>query len=128
MNDTLLRLALLIIGAITVVSGLGQLLAPGFVLSIIGGDTAPAAAQGFATVGMFMVVTGAMLMQDMWRRSGEPTVPLWIGVQKVAAAALVGLGVSRGLFAPLALVVAGFDLVSGVLAFVFVARLRPRNG
>ena len=124
MNDTLLRLALLIIGAITVVSGLAQLLAPGFVLTIIGGDTAPAAAQGFATVGMFMVVTGAMLVQDLWRRSGEPTVPLWIGVQKVAAAALVALGVSRGLFAPLALAVAGFDLVSGILAFVFVARLR----
>ena len=124
MNDTLLRLALLIIGAITVVSGLAQLLAPGFVLTIIGGDTAPAAAQGFATVGMFMVVTGAMLVQDLWRRSGEPTVPLWIGVQKVAAAALVALGVLRGLFAPLALAVAGFDLVSGILAFVFVARLR----
>ena len=124
MNDTFLRLALLIIGAITVASGLGQLLAPGFVLTIIGGDTAPAAAQGFATVGMFMVVTGAMLMQDLWRRSGQPTVPFWIGVQKVAAAALVSLGVSRGLFAPLALGVAAFDLVSGVLAFVFVARIR----
>ena len=124
MNDSLLRLALLLIGAITVVSGLAQLLVPGFVLAIIGGDTAPAATQGFATVGMFMVVTGAMLVQDLWRRSGEPTVPLWIGVQKVAAAALVGLGVSRGLFAPLALGVAAFDLLSGVLAFVFVARLK----
>ena len=124
MNDSLLRLALLLIGAITVVSGLAQLLAPGFVLAIIGGDTAPAATQGFATVGMFMVVTGAMLVQDLWRRSGEPTVPLWIGVQKVAAAALVGLGVSRGLFAPLALGVAAFDLLSGVLAFLFVARLK----
>ena len=124
MNDSLLRLALLLIGAITVVSGLAQLLAPGFVLAVIGGDTAPAATQGFATVGMFMVVTGAMLVQDLWRRSGEPTVPLWIGVQKVAAAALVGLGVMRDLFAPLALGVAAFDLVSGVLAFVFVARLK----
>lgn len=124
MNDSLLRLALLLIGAITVVSGLAQLLAPGFVLAVIGGDTAPAAAQGFATVGMFMVVTGAMLVQDLWRRSGEPTVPFWIGVQKVAAAALVGLGVMRGLFAPLALGVAAFDLLSGVLAFVFVARIR----
>ena len=124
MNDSLLRLALLLIGAITVASGLAQLLAPGFVLSVIGGDTAPAAAQGFATVGMFMVVTGAMLVQDLWRRSGEPTVPFWIGVQKVAAAALVGLGVMRGLFAPLALGVAAFDLLSGVLAFVFVARLK----
>ena len=124
MNDSLLRLALLLIGAITVASGLAQLLAPGFVLSVIGGDTAPAAAQGFATVGMFMVVTGAMLVQDLWRRSGEPTVPLWIGVQKVAAAALVGLGVMRGLFAPLALGVAAFDLLSGVLAFVFVARIK----
>ena len=124
MNDSLLRLALLAIGIVTVISGLGQLFAPEMVLTLIGGDTAPAAAQGFATVGMFMVVTGAMLVQDLWRRSGEPTVPFWIGVQKVAAAALVGLGVMRGLFAPLALGVAAFDLVSGVLAFVFVAMLK----
>ena len=124
MNDTLLRLALLAIGIVTVISGLGQLFAPELVLTLIGGDTAPAAAQGFATVGMFMAVTGAMLCQHLWRRSTEPTVPLWIGVQKVAAAALVGLGVMRGLFAPLALGVAAFDLVSGVLAFVFVARLK----
>ena len=124
MNDSLLRLALLAIGIVTVISGLGQLFAPEMVLTLIGGDTAPAAAQGFATVGMFMVVTGAMLVQDLWRRSGEPTVPFWIGVQKVAAAALVGLGVMRGLFAPLALGVAAFDLLSGVLAFVFVARIR----
>jgi hypothetical protein len=124
MNDTLLRLALLVIGIVTVISGLGQLLAPGMVLTVIGGDTAPAVRQGFATVGMFMVVTGAMLCQHIWRRSAEPTVPFWIGVQKVAAAALVGLGVGRGLFAPLALGVAVFDLVSGLLVFVFVARNR----
>lgn len=124
MNDTFIRFALLAIGIITVMSGLGQLLAPGMVLSLIGGDTAPAATQGFATVGMFMMVTGAMLCQHLWRRSAEPTVPFWIGVQKVAAAALVGLGVSRGLFGPIALGVAAFDLVSGLLAFVFVGRIR----
>ena len=128
MNDTLLRLALLAIGIVTVISGLGQLFAPELVLTLIGGSTAPAAAQGFATVGMFMAVTGAMFCQHLWRRSSDTVIPFWIGVQKAAAAILVGLGVSRGLFAPLALAVAGFDLLSGVLAFVFVARLGRRNG
>ena len=128
MNDSLLRLILLVIAAITVVSGLGQLLMPELVLTLIGGDTAPATAQGFATVGMFMAVTGAMFCQHLWRRSSDTVIPFWIGMQKTAAAILVGLGVSRGLFAPLALAVAGFDLLSGVLAFVFVARLRRRNG
>lgn len=128
MNDSLLRLILLVIAAITVGSGLGQLLMPELVLTQIGGSTAPATAQGFATVGMFMAVTGAMFCQHLWRRSTDTVIPFWIGVQKAAAAILVGLGVSRGLFAPLALAVAGFDLLSGVLAFVFVARLRHRNG
>lgn len=128
MNDSLLRLILLVIAAITVGSGLGQLLMPELVLTLIGGSTAPATAQGFATVGMFMAVTGSMFSQHLWRRSTDTVVPFWIGVQKAAAAILVGLGVSRGLFAPLALAVAGFDLFSGVLAFVFVARLRQRNG
>ena len=128
MNDSLLRLILLVIAAITVVSGLGQLLMPELVLTLIGGSTAPATAQGFATVGMFMAVTGAMFCQHLWHRSTDTVIPFWIGVQKTAAAILVGLGVSRGLFAPLALAVAGFDLLSGVLAFVFVARLGRRNG
>ena len=77
----------------------------------------------FATVGMFMVITGAMFLQSLLARSTERAIPLWIGVQKVLAAALVGWGVSRAVFGPLALGVAGFDLASGLLAFLFYSRI-----
>lgn len=122
MNDALLRLALIAISAITIISGAAQLAAPKFVLDMIAADQSAAAQHHFATVGMFMVVTGAMLFQTLVRRSPDPTVPLWIGVQKLAAAALVGWGYSKGLFPPVALGVAGFDLISGVLAWIYLSR------
>lgn len=122
MNDAALRLALIAIAAITVVSGLTQLVAPGFVLAMLGSETGPAPEHLFATVGMFMAITGAMFLQTLWRRSTEGAVPLWIGVQKFAAFLLVGWGVAKGLFAPFALGVAGFDLVSALLIWLYLRR------
>ena len=123
MNDALIRLLLIVIAAATVVSGLTQMVAPAFVLGMIGGDTGDAAQHLFRTVGMFMAITGAMFLQSLLRWSKEPAIPLWIGVQKLAAAVLVGWGVASGLFGSLALGVAAFDLFSGVLAWLFLARL-----
>ena len=126
MNDALLRLALLMIAGVTIASGLAQIVAPAFVLGVIDADTGAASRHLFATVGMFMVITGAMFAQALLTRSNERAVPLWIGIQKLAAAALVGWGWMKGLFGVLALGVAAFDLATGVLALLFLARLRPR--
>lgn len=123
MNDALIRLLLILIAAVTVLSGLTQMVVPARVLDFIGADTAPASQHLFATVGMFMVITGAMFLQALWRRSMETAIPLWIGVQKLAAAALVGWGYSKGLFGLLALGVAAFDLFSGLLALLFLYRI-----
>jgi len=123
MNDAVIRLLLLVVAALTVVSGLTQMVAPGFVLGIIDGDASAASQHLFRTVGMFMAITGAMFVQSLLRNSAESAVPLWIGVQKLAAALLVCWAVARGLFGPLALGVAAFDLASGLLAWLFVARL-----
>jgi hypothetical protein len=123
MNDAVIRLLLIIISVSTVVSGLTQMVAPGFVLDLIGGDTGAAAQHLFRTVGMFMFITGAMFLQSLLRWSMEPAIPLWIGAQKVAAAGLVAWGVQQGLFGPLAYAVAGFDLFTGLLAWLFLARL-----
>jgi hypothetical protein len=122
MNDALLRLALIVIAAITVVSGVTQMVAPAFVLQMIGADPAPVAAHLFRTVGMFMAITGAMFLQILLSQSEEAAVPLWIAVQKYAAAGLVGWGVVVGLFGTLALGVAGFDLFSAILTSIFLAR------
>ncbi|KSV76041.1 hypothetical protein N185_16465 [Sinorhizobium sp. GW3] len=124
MNDALLRLILLIIAAITLLSGLTQLFAGKLVLSIISADANPAAVHMFMTVGMFMVITGAMFLQSLWSRSEEPAIPLWIAVQKFSAAILVTMGWMKGGFLALALGVAVFDALTGVLALIFWGRLR----
>lgn len=125
MNDALLRLGLILIATITVLSGLTQLIAPAFVLDIIAERSTPPAAHLFATVGMFMLITGAMFLQSLVFRSNEPSIPFWIGIQKITAAMLVSLGVVKGLFVPIALGVALLDALSGLLAFLFWKRL-PR--
>src|SRR5664279_964071 len=86
MSDAWLRLLLILIAATTVVSGAAQLFAPDFVLSFIAKEKSPLTLQFFATVGMFMLITGAMFLQGLLKRSSETAIPLWIGVQKAAAA------------------------------------------
>jgi hypothetical protein len=125
MNDALLRLALILIAAITVLSGLGQMVMGGTILPIIAASATPAEVHLFGTIGMFMVITGAMFLQSLLARSTETSIPLWIGVQKVAAAVLVTIAVAKGYFLWLALGVAAFDAFSGALAFIFWRRM-PR--
>jgi hypothetical protein len=124
MSDAWLRLLLILIAATTVISGAVQLLAPDFVLSIIATEKSPLTLQFFATVGMFMLITGAMFLQSLLKRSSETAIPLWIGVQKAAAAGLVAWAIMRGLLLPIAYVVAGFDAITAVLTFIFWHRLR----
>jgi hypothetical protein len=125
MNDALIRLLLIIIAAITVVSGLAQLLAPAAVLGFVARDTEALSAHLFATVGMFMAITGGMFLQSLLSRSKEPSIPFWIAVQKAAAAVLVGWAIYRGLFVWLAAGVAAFDAATALITFLFWSRL-PR--
>jgi hypothetical protein len=125
MNDALIRLVLILIAVVTVLTGAAQLLAPSWVLAFVAPAPNALGAHFFATVGMFMVITGAMFLQSLLTRSAERAIPFWIGVQKGAASVLVTLAIMRGLLAPIAYAVAAFDLISGVVAFIFWHRL-PR--
>jgi hypothetical protein len=121
---------LLVISALTVASGLGQLVRPDLVLRLIGGETTPGALHSFGIVGMFMVLFGGMLLHALLTAGNNAVPVLWAGLQKLGAAGAVGLGVARGLFAPIALGVAAFDLLSGILILVYrhrtrTARVRP---
>jgi hypothetical protein len=118
----LLRVVLVAIAWATAASGLVQLVSPGFVLTLVGGDQAPPSRHFFGIVGMFMVLFGGALAQGLRARPADRIVLLWAGLQKLGASAAVGLGVGRGLFAPIALAVAGFDLLSGILIFVYRAK------
>ena len=123
MSDQLLRNLLVAIAAITVITGLTQLVAPNWVLGFIAHDISPLGAHFFATVGMFMIITGAMFLQSLRAHSKEAVIPFWIGVQKAAACVLVAWAVLRGLLAPLAYAVAAFDGATAVLTFAFWRRL-----
>src|SRR5436305_11121032 len=120
MNDALLRLLLILIALTTVASGAVQWIAPSFVLGLISSQDGALSAHLFATVGMFILITGGLFLQSLVTRSAERAIPFWIGIQKAAAAALVGWGIIRGLFTPLALGVAAFDAATAVLTFIFL--------
>lgn len=123
-NASALRFLLICIAAITVLTGLVQLAAPDWSLAFISADPSPLGAHFFRTVGMFMVITGAMFFQSLLARSTDGIVPFWIGVQKLAAALLVGWATLRGLMFVIALGVAAFDAITAILTFQYWRRLR----
>jgi len=112
------------IAGITVVSGLVQMLDPRLVLGLIGGEATATSAHFFGTVGMFMLLFGGALLNEVLGPSRQPVVALWAGLQKVGAVAAVCLGVARGFFSPVALLVASFDVISALLIFWYWTRIR----
>jgi hypothetical protein len=118
------KLALLAISAITMLSGASQLIAPGVVLHVVGGEATPTTLHFFAIIGMFMLLFGGLMWQALRAPTPQPIPLFWAASQKIGAALAVGLGVSHGLFGPVALTVASFDLFSGLLAFWYWNRVR----
>ena len=115
-----LYLLLVLISAATLVSGLVQIFAPGFILGLIAAEITPSTMQGFGTIGMFMALFGGMLLHILLTRQNLPPVFLWAALQKIGAFVAVVIGVSHHLFGPLALAIASFDLLSGILIFVYM--------
>jgi len=115
-SDSLIRRALIAISALTVVSGAVQALAPRRLLRALMAEDDAAARHFFGTIGMFMVVVGGGLLSALLRPGREPIIVFWAALQKLGASVAVGLGVQRRIFSPLALGVAFFDLLSGLLA------------
>ena len=104
-----------------------QMTMPKLVLRIVGGDTQPAAAHFFGIVGMFMILFGGLLWQALRAAPPLPVPLFWAALQKLGASGAVALGVERGLFGKIALLVASFDLASGVLALWYWTRVRGRG-
>lgn len=109
------RRAVTTIAAITVLTGAAQMVAGGLLLSLIACSAPDIAAHLFATVGMFMVLFGGATMHAQRRREALSVVLLWACFQKLLASTLVAWGVVRGVFAPLTLLVAGFDFACSLL-------------
>ena len=109
-----------IIGATTLASGMGLLAAPRLSLRFMGAEPPPPAPLLFRVVGMFMGVSGGLLLDG----PQDPVVLRWSLVQKTGAALGVGLGVATGDYRQRALVVAGFDAASAVLIARMIADSR----
>jgi hypothetical protein len=122
-RDWLFWLLALIAGG-TIVAGGTQLFAPGFVLRIIGGSTEPAARFFFALVGMFMVLFGGLTLHALLDSRDHPVAILWSALQKLGASIAVALGVKSQIFASLALAIAAFDLLTGILLTIYWRRIR----
>jgi hypothetical protein len=119
-----LRGIVALISAITVLSGLAQLVAPGVVLDLLGAESTPTTRHFFAIVGMFMAVVGAVTLQALLSEPTPSYVVLWCAVQKLGAFVAVSVGVARDLFGSIAMAVAVFDLLTAVLAAALWHRLR----
>ena len=121
---TLVYRLVVAIAAITLASGLGQLVMPGMVLRIVGGALTPAAQHFFAIVGMFMALFGGMVLHALLSGRHHRIVLVWASLQKIGAFAAVTIGVSNDIFSPLAMAVAFFDLASGLLMLGYLYLIR----
>lgn len=110
-----LNLIVILISVITVLSGLTQIVAPGFVLGFIGAEVTPVSRHFFAIIGMFMVLFGAMMLHAVYSAHKNDAAVLWAAMQKLGAAIAVGMGILHGIFNPLSGAVALFDLFSGLV-------------
>ncbi len=119
---------MVIISVITIASGLTQLFMPGFVLGFIGAEASPLAGHFFRIIGMFMALFGGLLLHTVYSAVSGSTAVIWCTLQKLGAAAMVGIAVQSSLFSTLALGVAAFDLISAFLLFAYFNDLRKHEG
>lgn len=121
--EKMLNRVLLIISILTVLSGAAQMFFPSLILRILSADVTPTTSHFFSIVGMFMIGFGGVFAQTLLSGQPYPVVAFWASMQKFGAAVMVGLGVMHGLFSWLALGVAGFDLLSGLLAILYWCKI-----
>ncbi len=107
------------IGWITIVSGILQCIAPGFLLQILSPDVSTSSKHLLVITGVFTTAFGALLVNALVSPGYQPAAVLWTGIQKIFTAAVVGLAIQDKIFSPLALGAAAFDLVAGVMIIAY---------
>jgi hypothetical protein len=122
-NPHLLFWLVLAIAAVTVVSGVVQILWPAVILRFIAGPQIPASLHFFGLVGMFMALFGGAALHGLLDPARNKTLIFWAGLQKFGAVAGVAIGVAHGIFSGLALAVAAFDLASAIVIMAYLLAL-----
>jgi hypothetical protein len=90
----------------------------------VGAEINPTTKHFFAIVGMFMFLFGGMMVQALYSERQNHAAIFWSGLQKLGAAVAVFVGIANGLFGTIAAAVAGFDLLSGILIFIYLRSLK----
>ncbi len=122
-----LRIILLLISVTTLLSGAMQVIAPAYVLNFVGAEIDTTTKQLFATIGMFMFLFGGMMIHALYHEDDNRVAVTWSALQKLGAAIAVAVGIIKGVFLPVAGLVASFDFVSGILIFVYLRSLKNAN-
>jgi hypothetical protein len=117
------RRSLQVVAWVTLGSGAVQAVAPCLSLDRLARHADPLATHLFATVGMFMTVSGGFLAAALRLPASDRRAPLgWCAAQKMGSAAAVAIGVRHKVLSPVALSVAAFDFVSGALLLDYCRR------
>lgn len=112
------------ISVVTIISGISQIIMPGFVLKIIGAEISPISLHLFSIVGMFMALFGALMVHTVYQTHTSQTAVFWCAMQKLGACIAVSIGVFNGLFSWMAMGVGLFDLFSAGLFFYYMKTLK----
>ena len=118
-----LNLIVIVISFATILSGLTQMIMPGFVLAFIGATITETSSHFFAIVGMFMTLFGGLMLHAVYSAQPQKPAILWCAFQKLGAFVAVGLGIINGIFMPIAAGVALFDLFSGLLFLYYLKKV-----
>lgn len=119
-----LHILVAIVSAITMITGLVQIVLPGFILKIVGAQITPTSMHFFSIVGMFMLLFGGLTLHAVYSAVPSRVAVLWSMFQKFGASAAVGIGIFNGIFSSLAAVVAGFDFLSAILLLLYLKMLK----
>jgi hypothetical protein len=122
-----IRPILLLIGGLTIVSGLYQLFAPASVLQLVQGESTPTSRHFFAIIGMFMFLFGGLTVHALYSPASNKAAILWAALQKGGASAAVLLGIQRHLLAGMALPVSLFDGLSFLLLLYYYLSIDKLN-
>jgi len=118
-----LNVIVILISLATILSGLTQLIMPGFVLAFIGASITDTTSHFFAIIGMFMALFGGLMLHAVYSAQPQKPAILWCAFQKLGAFVAVGLGIISGIFTPIAASVALFDLFSGLLFLYYLKKM-----
>jgi hypothetical protein len=122
-DKSILGRIVLLIAWMTTITGLIQIVAPGLFLPVLGIKDNVGASHLFSTVGMFMVIIGGMTAHTMASKHPHQLTLTWSSLQKLGASLAVGIGITRGIFAPIAWIVVLTDASSFLIYFAYVRSL-----